>query len=374
MKSDGTFYPHWWYRFRRNGVCVRVNTKQGDKKIAKELENEHESKLARGEHGLRDWRDMPTLTSFEKPFMTAIESECGKGTAKFYEGYYASLLAFAPLANARLDQIDEALIEKFVMFRKTQVAHPERKGSTKLVAPGTVNRSLATLRRALRKAQERRIIDRVPRIRLNLKGERNREFVLPRDREAEYVNECPELLRDLAVFILYTGLRVGEATRLTWADVHPDPVGSAKYGYVQIREGKSENAKRTVPLLPRLVKMLKARSLTAVDQFVFTQCAPTYLCRLHGRAREKMGLPADAVIHSLRHTLLTRLAEVGTDIGTLKEIAGHARSSVTERYVHPSSESKERAFDKLEAAYPEIAAGVQELHMKASRRAKKARK
>jgi integrase len=237
-----------------------------------------------------------------------------------------------------------------------------------------VNRSLATLRRALRKAQERRVIDRIPKIKLNLKGERNREFVLPRDREAEYVNECPELLRDLAVFILYTGLRVGEATRLEWRDVHPDPVGEAKYGYVQIREGKTDNAKRTVPLLPRLATMIRRRAKTAVDQFVFPQCTRTYLCRLHALVREKMGLPADAVIHSLRHTLLTRLAEVGTDIGTLKEIAGHARSSVTERYVHPSSESKERAFDKLEAAYPEIAAGVQELHMKASRREKKSRK
>jgi integrase len=66
-----------------------------------------------------------------------------------------------------------------------------------------------------------------------------------------------------------------------------------------------------------------------------------------------MGLPDDAVIHSLRHALLTRLAPL-TDIATLKEIAGHARSSVTERYVHPSSASKELAFEKLDAGYPEI--------------------
>jgi integrase len=98
------------------------------------------------------------------------------------------------------------------------------------------------------------------------------------------------------------------------------------------------------------------------------------LCRLHSRVREKMGIPSDFVIHGLRHAMLTRLAEVGTDLSILKEIAGHAGSSVTERYVHPSSESKERAFDKLETAYPEIAAGVQELHMEASRRKKKSRK
>jgi site-specific recombinase XerD len=97
--------------------------------------------------------------------------------------------------------------------------------------------------------------------------------------------------------------------------------------------------------------MIRRRAAVAVDQFVFTPCTPTYLCRLHARLREKMGLPADFVVHGLRHAMLTRLAEFGTDLSTLKEIAGHARSSVTERYVHPSSESKERAFERLDAAY-----------------------
>ena len=36
-------------------------------------------------------------------------------------------------------------------------------------------------------------------------------------------------------------------------------VGSAKYGYLRIRSGKSKNAKRTVSLTARVSKMLKLR-------------------------------------------------------------------------------------------------------------------
>jgi hypothetical protein len=54
------------------------------------------------------------------------------------------------------------------------------------------------------------------------------------------------------------------------------------------------------------------------------------------------------VIHSLRHTMLTRLGESGVDVFTLMKIAGHSSVKVSERYVHPSSESMERAFLRLQ--------------------------
>ena len=330
----------------QNGVAVRVNTKQRDKEVAKDLESKRRTEMALDEAGLPTGKTIPTLKGFEKQFNEAIEARCPKGTAKFYKAKMADLLAFAPLANARLNRIDEALIEKFVLFRRKQVAHPERKSSKKTVTPATVNRALATLRRALRLAQEWRIIARVPRIKM-LGGERNREFVLSREKEAEYLAACPELLKDMALLILDTGLRVGEATRLEWEDVTLDPVEQAKHGFIQVRKGKTKNAVRAIPLTERAAKMLKERVDTATDEFVFTQCVPTYLCRLHSRVREKMGLPMDFVIHSLRHTALTRLGELNTDAWTLMKLAGHGSIAVTQRYMHPSSESMGRAIEKL---------------------------
>jgi hypothetical protein len=68
----------------------------------------------------------------------------------------------------------------------------------------------------------------------------------------------------------------------------------------------------------------------------------------HKRVRRRLQLSEEAVIHSLRHTMLTRLGESGVDVFTIMKIAGHSSVTVSEKYVHPSSESMERAFVRLQ--------------------------
>ena len=62
-----------------------------------------------------------------------------------------------------------------------------------------------------------------------------------------------------------------------------------------------------------------------------------------------LGLPKDFVLHSFGHSMLTRLGEAGVDAFTIMRIAGHSSVKVSERYVHPSADSLERAFERLEA-------------------------
>jgi len=65
------------------------------------------------------------------------------------------------------------------------------------------------------------------------------------------------------------------------------------------------------------------------------------------------------VLHSLRHTFLTRLGEAGVDAFTIMRIAGHSSVTVSQKYVHPSTEAMKRAFERLEtlnaAVEPETA-------------------
>jgi len=61
-----------------------------------------------------------------------------------------------------------------------------------------------------------------------------------------------------------------------------------------------------------------------------------------------MGLPWDAVLHSTRHTALTDLGAAGADAFTIKQVAGHASVTTSERYVHPVSDTMKKAMAKLE--------------------------
>ena len=97
-----------------------------------------------------------------------------------------------------------------------------------------------------------------PKIRL-LKGEKRRDFVLSAAGEREYLSLAPQPLKDAAILLLDTGLRVGEAVALKWEDIELQPAGDAKFGYLRVREGETKKAKRTVPLTARVKLMLQAR-------------------------------------------------------------------------------------------------------------------
>lgn len=340
---------YWWYKFTWRGVLIRRSTKQTNKRVAEQMEAAHKTALAKGEVGLREKRPAPTFAEFSTRFMQAIEVRCASkpATVGFYREKLARLLEYPPLASARLDEIDEALIEGFVQQRREQWA------------PATTNRALATLRRALRLAYEWKLIHRLPRIHL-LPGERTREFVLSHELEALYLAAAPQPLRDVAVLILDTGLRPGEALALQWPDVHLEPAPGAKFGYLSVRGGKSANAKRNVSLTSRVREMLIARRTQTDCLYVFpgypAGAKPgsqpyrgTSLNHQHLKTRNLLKLPKDFVVHSLRHTALTRLGEAGADAFTIMRIAGHSSISVSQRYVHPTPEALERAFERLEA-------------------------
>lgn len=273
----------------------------------------------------------------------AAKTRCAEKpqTILFYQSKMARLLEFTPMADTRLDRIDEGMIESFVQHRR------------KTVSLASVNRELATIRRALRLAHEWKQIDRVPRIQL-LPGERNREFVLTHAQERNYLEFAPQPLRDSALLMLDIGLRVGEVLAVEWRDVHLEPVGTAKLGYIHVRSGKSKNAKRNLGLTERVRVRLESRKCEGASPYVFTNQAGNHPLSLftleaqHRRLREKQKLE-DCVIHSLRHTFGTRMGEAGADAFTIMRLMGHSTVIVSQKCVHPTPESLERAFERLEA-------------------------
>ena len=57
------------------------------------------------------------------------------------------------------------------------------------------------------------------------------------------------------------------------------------------------------------------------------------------RLRKAADLPADIVIHSLRHQGASMMLASGADLATVRDILGHADISTTEKYLHASGQS-----------------------------------
>jgi len=201
-------YPHYWYKFTRDGRTVRVNTKQTNKRTAEDMENAHRTKLAQGDADLLTGKS-PTLATYAAT-MPPLTSKTGKvKSTEFYADRLRALLEFAPLANARLSHIDTGLVEQFKAARLTE-------GD----AISSINGCLRTLRKTLGAAQDQkpRFIAAIPKIRV-MDGAMQNDFILKPEDQAAYLAACPDPLQDIAGLIVETGLRLGEAIALTWADI-----------------------------------------------------------------------------------------------------------------------------------------------------------
>lgn len=378
---------YYWYKFVFNGELIRESTKQGNDKIARQMESAHRVSLAKGEVGIREKRPAASLSDFlDRDFLPYIEAHFSAAkpkTAEYY-GYGVELLKRADLGKLKLDEITSQHAAGFIAK------------SSKL-SPSTMNCGLRTLRRALNLATEWGKLERRPKISL-AKGERQRERIVTDAEMFAYLELCRQPWRDVATVLYGTAMRPGEVYKLRWEHVLLNDDG----GYIQVAEGKSRAARRLLPMMPAVYGCLSSRWEAAkkpTEGWVFPADSKSEHLEegsakiQHGDALKKLQAASDAfkqwtkdrkrgkwhkaiaeatnldeaflVRHSdvittgfkpfqpycLRHTALTRLAEAGCDAFTLARIAGHSSITITQRYCHPQAEAVERAFAKLSGGH-----------------------
>lgn len=345
----------YWYDFHFNGERYQETTKTGNKRAAEQIQAKAKTDLALGIYGLTPLRPGPPLRIYAEQFKAhvLVRNKAHPETVRYYLEKLTRLLEYKPLADCRIHLIDETVIEGYITYRRPKVRKV-----------GTLNRELATLRRILYVAMDtHKLIVRVPKIVL-LQGEVAREYVLSQDLEKIYLAVVEDTLRDFAILSLDTGVRDGEGLRLEWADVYFEPAQGARLGYIHIREGGRKKRNRQLSISPRLKAMLENRRLFYPKaRFVFPSprkkdrpILVTSLDHQHARTRAKakddQGKPIfgkDFVIHSLRHTFATRLGESGADAFRIMKIMGHSSITISEKYVHPTPDLMERAFESLDA-------------------------
>jgi integrase len=336
----------YWYEFQFNGERIQQSAQTANRDAAHQIEAAHRVRLATGDAGIEKRPEAPTLREFSTEFMNEIRMVCASKprTIEFYREKMNRLLADPKLAGSRLDKIDEDLIEAYKRTRSLTISR-----HNKPVSPASINRELATLRRLLRMAHSWKRIAATPMVTL-LRGEKSREFVLSPENERRYLDALPPAMRPLCTFLIDTGLRIGEALRLEWSHVNL----REKPGYVTVRAGHAKSSRsRTVDFTPRARKTLENLHGRIGLVFRNSDDGPlyhTWLDQQHAEVRKRLAFHEEFVLHSLRHTFGTRLGESGADVRTIMDLMGHASLAVAQKYVHPSTEAKRRAIERMAEA------------------------
>jgi integrase len=361
---------NWWYQFIWDGKRIRESTKQTVKRVAEQMEAAHKATLAKGEVGIREKKPIPVLKDFvETDFLPFVDSRFlnKPKTLEYYRNGVKSLLSFDPIAASTLDSISTAQVTGFISKR--------RKAKLKV---SSINRELEVLRRILRLAFEWGHLDK-PGLRVQmLPGENERDRVLTAEEESRYLKATaavgdgilaayaraldglraqlrgevptepndPFLLWDVTTILLDCGLRPEESFRLRWQYVHED--------VLHIPFGKTENARRRIPLTQRAAALLSMRRCTHSEEWVFP--APTRTGHIEKSSLRKQHRKAIALaklepfnLYTLRHTCLTRWAAY-MDPYTLAYLAGHSDFSTTKRYVHPQADTVRSAMERAHEA------------------------
>jgi len=332
----------YWYKFMWHGELVRESTKQGNDKVARQMEAAHRTSLAKGEVGIREKKVVPTLAEFIPRFLPWVKSTTAEKTWRDHYGTGCNaLLRYKPIATLRLDQVTSESAAEFAAWRQAQG-----------MEISSVNTTLRVLRRILRMAAEWGLVDRVPKIK-QLPGERHREHVVTRAEEAHYLGAAPEPLASVATVLADTGLRPEELYRLRWEFVTWD---NGRHGTLLVTHGKTAAARRVLPMTPRVRALLESRwehDGRPLEGWVWPASTrsghmePSTLKKQHRKAL-KLSNVRPFVLYSLRHTFLTRLGESGCDVWTLARIAGHSSIAISSRYVHPSEDAVLSAVENLD--------------------------
>jgi len=345
----------YWYKFMWQGKLVRESTKQGNDKIARQMESAHRTSLAKGEVGIREKKPSPALGEFiDNRFEPWAKATFEKASPKTWFDWYRvglrALNSYQPLSRCKLEEITGEKIAEFAAYRQSEG-----------LQVSSINGTLRILRRVLKVAVEWGVLDSTPNIKL-LPGERHRERVVTPEEEARYLAAAPEPLATVAAVLCDTGLRPEECFRLRWESI---TWANGRHGTLLVTHGKTAAARRVLPMSPRVRRVLEIRWEAAgkpAEGWVWA--APTKsghmesssIKRQHKRtfrilAEQAKGdnqkLIRKFVLYSLRHTFLTRLGESGCDAWTLARIAGHSDIRISARYVHPSEDAVLVAMTRL---------------------------
>ena len=355
----------------RNGKRTKRSTRLTDRKKAQRVADEYE-KAARNKRTSRQVRrvlaelheeitgeDVPVwkLRAFVADWLERKAPETAESTLAFYRSATGKFVRHFGELDPDLGEITREHITRF------------RNEASKRLAPKTVNHDIKCLRMLLKAARRDGLIDDDPSefvdtVRDRTEGVR-RPFSLEELRAVYEVAD--EEWQSLILFGFFTGQRLGDLARLTWANI--DTVR----GDVRLTTSKTGKS-MTIPMAEPLLRSIGSRSASddpngplhprafeIVEREGKTSTLSNHFGELlvqaglrekkhhkgDGRGREAKRVAEPLSFHCLRRTATTLLHEAGIPFSVARELIGHDSASVHQGYVNVGRDALKRASSSL---------------------------
>ncbi len=321
----------WWvdFRYRRRRIRRRslVQTKRGAEEFERQLRQQFLEDVS---HGKDPFSKPPLFAVFASEWLRTYVATNNRLSTQREKSSAMHAHLIPAFGNLRLDEITTVEVDR-------AIAHWTDRG----LSSKRINNLSTVLRKSLRTAEEWGLVGRVPKVR-HLRVDAPPPIYLSRDEYVRVIAAAePGFWRTLILFILTTGVRIGEAAALKWEDLHLDD--ESPWVYIQravehghVDEPKTSAGRRPLGLVPETVSALNA--LPHSSEWVFktpnnTFLYPNHACRHLFAACDRAGVRR-VTWHKLRHTVATELMIRGTPLLVVKEILGHKTLEMTARYAH----------------------------------------
>lgn len=343
----------YWFNFWWRGRHIHRSTKQGNPRVARQVEAACRTALAKGEVGIVETKPAPAFSVAIRDFLKWSEQQ-HKAHPRTHLRYVISSRALLRyFRDAALDRTTQEDVEKFKSQRAVQKG--ERTGRT--IRPATVNRELACLKAMYNHAIKSGLAIKNPVSFVKFLPEDNEQMrVLNSEEQQRYLAVACQPLHDIAGLMLETGMRPEEVYRIRRENVH------VQNGYLFNPCGKTKAARRKIPLNTKAAEILAERLKTAEGPYLFPYDGDPNrpipkVNNAHDRALKRSGLRPFR-LYDLRHTWATRAAMSGIDLVTLAAMLGHSRIQMVLRYAHPTEQHQAEAMRRLERFTAEQAGTV----------------
>jgi integrase len=326
----------WWISYFVGGRQRFESSRSTKRRDARQLLEIRKGAAREGRLRLTK-SNAPRFNEYSQSFLLTVQHP---NTQKRYKSSVRNLSAC--FGNVKLSHITSDLIEEF-----------KEKRLSASIRTATINRDLAVLRRMMKLAERKILINESP-FRdvdfLEERKQRRRPHILTFEEEDRVLAVAAPHIRALAVLILETGTRSRkEALSLLWSNVD--------FGndLIRVPESKSRAGERTIPISDRCKsELLRWRTLLGPEfsPYVFPSMRnPSKplkdLRRSWARALKDAGVPY-FWIYDLRHTLASRLTQAGVSPVFVAQIIGHSGTSILSTYARAIDEYRRDAIRKLE--------------------------